>query len=62
MGKSKLQWSLIQLKMVNQQKIVPPGRLSSIMINIEGVLTITEFEVIKIVDDSNPYLALLGLD
>jgi len=31
-------------------------------VDIEGVRTTTNFEVIEIVDDSNPYLALLGLD
>jgi len=32
------------------------------MVGIEGVCITTDFEVIKIVDYSNPYLALLGLD
>jgi len=31
-------------------------------VDIEGVHTTTGFEVIEIIDDSNPYLALLGLD
>lgn len=30
--------------------------------DIEGVCTTTDFEVIEIVDDSSPYPALLGLD
>ena len=30
--------------------------------DIEGVSTQADFEVIEIVDDSNPYLALLGID
>ena len=62
MGKSKLQWSPIQLRMANQQNIVPLGRLSGITMDIEGVHTTTNFEVIEIVDDINPYPALLGLD
>ena len=47
--------------MVNQQKVVPLGSLSSIRIDIEGVCTTTNFEVIEIVEGNNPYLALLGL-
>jgi hypothetical protein len=31
-------------------------------VNIEGVKTKEYFEVIKIMDDSNPYLTLLGID
>ena len=32
------------------------------MIDIEGVNALANFEVIEIVDDSNPYPALLGID
>jgi len=38
------------------------GRLQGVTVDIEGVSTLTDFEVIEIVDDSNPYLALLGID
>jgi hypothetical protein len=31
-------------------------------VNIEGVKTKVDFEVIEIMDDSNPYPTLLGLD
>ena len=30
--------------------------------DVEGLRTSTDFEVINIVDDTNPYLALLGID
>ena len=30
--------------------------------DIEGVSMLADFKVIKIVDDNNPYLALLGID
>ena len=30
--------------------------------DIEGLCTFVDFEVIKIVEDTNPYLALLGID
>jgi len=39
MGKPTLQWSPIQLWMVNQQKILPMGRLQGITIDIEGTST-----------------------
>ena len=37
MGEPNLEWSTIQLHMANQQKIVPLGRLSGIMVDITGV-------------------------
>ena len=48
--------------MENLQKIFPLGRLLGVTIYIEGVCTITDFEVIEIMDDSNPYPRLLGID
>lgn len=62
MGKPKLLWSSVQLRMKNQQNIIPFGRLEFVSIDIEGVRIHVDFEVIEIVDDSNPYPALLGLD
>jgi len=62
MGKQKLQWSPIQLRMENQQNIFPLVRLPGITVDIEGVHTISDFELIEIVDNSNPYPALLGID
>lgn len=38
------------------------GRLQGVTVDIEGASTQTYFEVIEIVDDSNPYPALLGID
>lgn len=61
MGRHALQWSPIQLRMENQQKIFPMGRLQGVTVDIEGASTRTDFEVIEIVDDSNPYPALLGI-
>ena len=55
MGKPKLSWSCIQLRMENQQNIIPMGRL-------QGVTALDDFEVIEIVDDSNPYPTLLSID
>lgn len=39
----------------------PHGMVIWITVDIEGASAMTEFEVIEIVDDSNPYLALLGI-
>jgi len=62
MSRPTLQWYPIQLWMVNQQKIFPMGRLQGVTVDIEGASMQIDFEVIEIVDDSNPYLVLLGID
>jgi len=36
--------------------------LSNVIVDVEGLRTYAEFEFINIVDDTNPYPALLGID
>jgi hypothetical protein len=62
MCKPKLVWSPIQLRLANQYKMYPIGRLEQVEVNIEGVKTKKNFEVINIMDDLDPYLSLLGID
>jgi len=62
MGRPALQFSLIQLRMANQQKILPMGRLQGVTVDIEAASAQAYFEVIEIVDDNNPYPMLLGID
>lgn len=62
LGKAKLQWSTIQLKKENQQKILPLEALSNVIVDIDEVRTTTDLKVIEIVDDTKPYPMLLGLD
>ena len=61
MGKPKLHYSPIQLKLANQQKVNPLGRLSNIPVDIDGVRSLANFKVIEIIDDSNPFPTLLGI-
>jgi hypothetical protein len=58
----KLIWSPIQLRLANQCKIVPNGRLTRVTVSIDGVCGLADLELIEIVDGSNPYPTLLGLD
>ena len=46
----------------NQHKVLPIGRLKGVTVDLDGVHTKADFEVIKIVDDTTPYPILLGLD
>ena len=54
MGKPRLDWSPIQLRLANQAKILPIGRLSQVPINIEGLCTFVGFEVINIIGEWKP--------
>jgi hypothetical protein len=62
MGKLKLIYSPIGLRMANQQAVSPFGRLEHVPMDIDGVRTFAYFEVIEIVDNNCPYPALLGID
>lgn len=62
MEKLKLASSPIQLRLANQQRVIPLGHLSSVPVDLDGVHILADFEVIKIIDDSTPYPTLLGID
>jgi hypothetical protein len=61
-GEPTLGYSLVQLKLLNQHTVIQIGQLKGIPIDLYGVCTMEYFEVIDIVDNTTPYLALLGLD
>jgi hypothetical protein len=62
MGKPKLIYTPIRLRMANQQAVSPFGRLEHVPVDIDGVRTFVDFELIEIVDDNYPYPSLLGID
>ena len=62
MGRPVLQWSPIHLRMANQQKIILMGRLQRVIVDIKGASALMDFELIEVMDDVNPYIALLGIN
>ena len=62
MAKPKLAFSPIQLRLANQQRVIPLGRLSSVPLDLDGVHNLANFKVIEIIDDNTPYPVLLGID
>ena len=48
--------------MENQYCIFPIGRLENVEINVEGVKKMSDFEVIEIMGDKDPYPTLLDID
>ena len=41
---------------------MPLGRFLNVPVDIDGVCTVADFKVIEIIDDSNPYPSLLGIE
>jgi hypothetical protein len=62
MLKPKLIYFPIRLRIANQQAMSPFEILEHVPVDIDGVRTFVDFEVIDIVDDSCPYPTLLGID
>jgi hypothetical protein len=62
MAKPKLAYSPIQLRLANQQRVIPLGCLSNVPIDLDGVRSLVGFEVIEIIDDNMSYPTLLGID
>jgi hypothetical protein len=48
--------------MANQYCIFPIGRLENVEIDVAGVKTVDDFEVIEIMGDKDPYPTVLGID
>jgi hypothetical protein len=61
-GEPTLVYSPIQLKLSNKHRVIPIGRLKGILVDLDGVCIMVNFEVIDIVDNTTPYPTLLGLD
>jgi hypothetical protein len=62
LGKPRMAYSPIQLRMENQYYIFPIGRLENVEIDVVGVKTVADFKVIEIMGDKDPYPTLLGID
>ena len=54
MGEPALGYSLVQLKLANQGKVLPIGILKGVTIDLDGVCTMEDFEVVEIVDGTTP--------
>jgi hypothetical protein len=50
------------MKLANQDRVIPIGRLKRVIVDLDGVRTKADFEVIEIVDGTKPYPSFLGLE
>ena len=61
MGNPTLGWSSVHLRLANQAKVQPIGRVSNLVVDNEGMKTRADFDVIEVVGDGGSYPALLGI-
>ena len=61
MGIPTLGWSPMQLRLANEAKVQPIGRVSNLVIDVKGMKTYADFDVIEVVDGGGSYPALLGI-
>ena len=62
MGNPKIVWSLVQLRLENQLKVLLVGQLPRVPIEVEGNKMYSYFKVIHIFDDMNLCLYILVID
>ena len=46
---------------MNQAKVQPIGRVMNLVVDVEGMRTHADFDVIEVVNREGSYLALLGI-
>ena len=56
-----LGWSPVQLRLANQAKLQPIRRVSNLVVDVEGMNTYADFDVIEFVDGGGSYPAFLGI-
>ena len=61
MGNPTLGWSPVQLQLANQAKVQPIGHVSNLVVDVEGMNTYVDFDVIEVVDGGGSYPVLLGI-
>ena len=61
MGRSRLRWSHVQLHLDNQAKVQPIRRVSNLVVDVKGMKTYADFDVIEVVNGEGSYPILMGI-
>ena len=61
MGQPKLRWSSVQLQLANEVKVQPIRRVSNLVVDVEGMRTRADFDIIEVVNGEELYPALPGV-
>ena len=51
----------MQLWLENQKNVQPIGRVSNLVVDVEGITTYADFDVIEVAEDGGSYPALIGI-
>ena len=54
-------WSPVQLRLANQARVTSIGRVPRLVVEVEGMKTYADFDVINVVDGGGSYPKLLGI-
>ena len=57
-----LGWSLVQLRLANQDKMQPIGQVMNLVVDVEGMRARAEFHVIEVINGKDPIPRCWGLD
>ena len=57
MGRPTLGWSPMQLRLANQAKVQPIEHISHLVVDVEGMKTYVDFDVIEVLDGEGSYPA-----
>ena len=61
MGNLTLGWLAVHLRLANQEKVHPISHISNLVVDIEGMKTHADFNVIEVVEVGGSYHTLLGI-
>ena len=61
MGRPTLGWPLVHLQFGNQAKLQTIGRVSHLVVDVEGMKTYADFDVNEVVERGGSYPVLLGI-
>ena len=61
MGSPTLGWSPMQLQLENQAKVQLIGRIMNLVVDVEGMRTHADFDVIEVTNGEGSYPTLLGI-
>ena len=61
MKRLTLGWPLVQLRLDNQAKVQPIEWVQNLVVDVEGMKTYADFDVIEVVEGGGSYPTLLGI-
>ena len=61
MGRPTLGWSFVQLRFPKKDKVQPISQVLNLVVEVEGMNTYADFDMIEVVNGGGSYLTLVGI-